>query len=284
MAVTSQQERIVCQQLDADFTAGHWDGVRDHYKTALDDSLWQKVSTDKVGCLTRNCQFYHCCPFFLARWKIEQVDVIVTNHALVMAAMESDSVLPEAKKILLVLDEGHHIADVVRDTLKVEVNITLAHLTAQLDNFVRYVEHYLSRYRPIKPRKLARSHHLTEYRQKLIDCYSEVMAITQRLLPDNIQQSIYLFKLGQLPPELHSCCRQLLQLSHDLVVFTEKIADQLSEQTGKHDAVDLQHSLLISAKMLSYWQNMVKLWRLADCETSSNAPELDYNPLPKDWI
>lgn len=272
MAVTSEQERTVCQQLHADFMAGLWDGVRDHYKTALDDSLWKKISTDKVGCLARNCQFYHGCPFFLARWKIEQVDVIVTNHALVMAAMESGSVLPEAKKMLLFLDEGHHIADVARDSLEVEANITLSHLIAQLDHFVRHVEHYLSQYRPDKPPKLAKTNHLTQHRQKLIDYFSQVMAITQRLLPDKSQEPIYLFKLGQLPPELYICCQQLLQLSQDLVVLTEKIVDHLSEQSGKHDAASLHSSLLISSKMLSYWQNMVKLWRLASCETSSNAP------------
>jgi len=173
---------------------------------------------------------------FLARWKIKQVDVIVTNHALVMAAMESGSVLPEAKKMLLVLDERHHIADVARDSLEVEANITLPHLTAQLDNFVRHIEHYLSHYFPVKPPKLAKTNHLIRHRQKLIDCFSQVMAITQHLLPDNSQDPIYLFKLGQLPEELDVCCQQL------------------------------------SSKMLSYWQNMVKLWRLAGCETSSNAP------------
>ncbi|WGM02781.1 ATP-dependent DNA helicase DinG [Arsenophonus nasoniae] len=272
MSVTSEQERTACQQLHADFMAGLWDGVRDHYKSALDDRLWQKISTDKVGCLARNCQFYHCCPFFLAIWKIEQVDVIVTNHALVMAAMESGSVLPEAKKMLLVLDEGHHIADVARDSLEVEGNITLTHLTAQLDNFVRHVEYYLSQYRPVKPPKLAKANHLTQHRQKLIDCFHQAMTITQRLLPDKSQDPIYLFKLGQLPTELDICCQQLLQLSQDLVVLTEKIVDHLSEQSGKHDAASLHRSLLISGKMLSYWQNMVKLWRLAGCETLSNAP------------
>lgn len=189
-----------------------------------------------------------------------------------MVAMESGSVLPEAKKMLLVIDEGHHIADVARDSLEVEANITLPHLTAQLDNFVRHIEHYLSQYCPVKPPKLAKANHLIRHRQKLIDCFNQVMAITQHLLPDNSQDPIYLFKLGQLPAELNVCCQQLLQLSHDFVVLTEKIVEHLSEQTGKHDAATLHRSLLISSKMLSYWQNMVKLWRLAGCETSSNAP------------
>jgi ATP-dependent DNA helicase DinG len=34
--------------------------------------------------------------------------VVVANHALV-AALESEAVLPEPKNLLLVLDEGHHL-------------------------------------------------------------------------------------------------------------------------------------------------------------------------------
>lgn len=45
-----------------------------------------------------------------------------------MAAMESDSVLPAAKDLLLVLDEGHHVPDVARDSLEMVGNITPAYV------------------------------------------------------------------------------------------------------------------------------------------------------------
>ena len=211
-------------------------------------------------------------PIFLTRWKIDQVDVIVTSHALVLAAMGSGTVLPEAKNMLLVLDEGHHIAYAARETLEVEANISLPSLTVLLDNFLPYVEQYLRQYCPIKPPRLAQANHLTRHRQKLINCFSEVMAITQHLLPANSKDEIYLFKLGKLPRELHVCCQQLLQLSQQLVLLVEAILDHLSELTGKHDAVNLHRTMLISGKMLNYRENMVKLWCLAGCETSSKAP------------
>lgn len=44
--------------------------------------------------------------------------MVVANHALVMAAMESEAVLPDPKNLLLVLDEGHHLPDVARDALE----------------------------------------------------------------------------------------------------------------------------------------------------------------------
>lgn len=49
---------------------------------------------------------------------------MVANHALVMAAMESEAVLPEPKHLLLVLDEGHHLPDVARDALEMSAEIT----------------------------------------------------------------------------------------------------------------------------------------------------------------
>lgn len=51
------------------------------------------------------------------------------------------------------------------------------------------------------------------------------MTITQRLLPANSKDEIYLFKLGKLPPELYVCCQQLLQLSQQLVLRIEVILD-----------------------------------------------------------
>jgi ATP-dependent DNA helicase DinG len=63
-------------------------------------------------------------PVFVARREIQEAEVVVANHALVMAAMESEAVLPEPKNLLLVLDEGHHLPDVARDALEMSAEIT----------------------------------------------------------------------------------------------------------------------------------------------------------------
>lgn len=90
-------------------------GYGDHTDEVISDERRRKLSTDKASCLGRNCHWYKFCPFFWRAEKIDDAEVIVANHALVMAALESDAVLPEAKNMLLVLDEGHHLADVARD-------------------------------------------------------------------------------------------------------------------------------------------------------------------------
>ncbi len=269
--VATSAEREICQELKHDFTSFGWDGLRDHHKRALTDSLWRKISTDKMNCLGRNCQYYHRCPFFLARREIDEVDVVITNHALVMAAMESESVLPDAKNILLVLDEGHHIPDVARDALEVEGEITLSALNMQLDNMTRHVSQYLAQFIPVKPPKLADPIRFDAHIAKMREAYQYVEHFTRALLPERSEDE-YLFPLGQLPEQLLLCCQDLFKLTDGLKMLGESILNDLTERTAKEDVVRLHRAILTTSRMVGYLENMAKLWRLATLEQTSKAP------------
>ncbi|ELZ9706843.1 TPA: ATP-dependent DNA helicase DinG [Proteus mirabilis] len=270
--VATSAEREICQELKHDFTSFGWDGLRDHHKRALTDSLWRKISTDKMNCLGRNCQYYHRCPFFLARREIDEVDVVITNHALVMAAMESESVLPDAKNILLVLDEGHHIPDVARDALEVEGEITLSALNMQLDNMTRHVSQYLAQFIPVKPPKLADPIRFDAHIAKMREAYQDVEHFTHALLPERSENDEYLFPLGQLPEQLLLCCQDLFKLTDGLKMLGESILNDLTERTAKEDVVRLHRAILTTSRMVGYLENMAKLWRLATLEQTSKAP------------
>lgn len=270
--VATSAEREICQELKHDFTSFGWDGLRDHHKRALTDSLWRKISTDKMNCLGRNCQYYHRCPFFLARREIDEVDVVITNHALVMAAMESESVLPDAKNILLVLDEGHHIPDVARDALEVEGEITLSALNMQLDNMTRHVSQYLAQFIPVKPPKLADPIRFDAHIAKMREAYQDVEHFTRALLPERSENDEYLFPLGQLPEQLLLCCQDLFKLTDGLKMLGESILNDLTERAAKEDVVRLHRAILTTSRMVGYLENMAKLWRLATLEQTSKAP------------
>ncbi|HCT9452479.1 TPA: ATP-dependent DNA helicase DinG [Proteus mirabilis] len=270
--VATSAEREISQELKHDFTSFGWDGLRDHHKRALTDSLWRKISTDKMNCLGRNCQYYHRCPFFLARREIDEVDVVITNHALVMAAMESESVLPDAKNILLVLDEGHHIPDVARDALEVEGEITLSALNMQLDNMARHVSQYLAQFIPVKPPKLADPIRFDAHIAKMREAYQDVEHFTRALLPERSENDEYLFPLGQLPEQLLLCCQDLFKLTDGLKMLGESILNDLTERTAKEDVVRLHRAILTTSRMVGYLENMAKLWRLATLEQTSKAP------------
>ncbi|EPL9570397.1 ATP-dependent DNA helicase DinG [Providencia rettgeri] len=270
--IASSEERAICQQLRNDFNAFVWDGLRDHHKRAFPDSLWRKVSTDKMNCLGRNCQFYQRCPFFIARREIEDADVVVANHALVMAAMESESVLPDPKKLLLVLDEGHHVPDVARDALEVEGEITLVQLNAQVDNFMSHVGQYLAQFRPAKPPKLANPEKLQLHAEKLRETFRDFSLLANAVLPETSKESEYLFPLGVLPEAMQLCCQDLFKQTDALKGLAESILNDLTEQTAKQDIVRLHRSILTTSRAMGYFENMAKLWRLAALEQSSGAP------------
>ncbi|EPL6455755.1 MULTISPECIES: ATP-dependent DNA helicase DinG [Providencia] len=270
--IANSEERAICQQLRNDFNAFAWDGLRDHHKRAFPDSLWRKVSTDKMNCLGRNCQFYQRCPFFIARREIEDADVVVANHALVMAAMESESVLPDPKKLLLVLDEGHHVPDVARDALEVEGEITLVQLNAQVDNFISHVGQYLAQFRPVKPPKLANPEKLQLHAEKLRETFRDFSLLANAVLPETSKESEYLFPLGVLPDAMQLCCQDLFKQTDALKGLAESILSDLTEQTAKQDIVRLHRSILTTSRAMGYFENMAKLWRLAALEQSSGAP------------
>ncbi|RXN70949.1 ATP-dependent DNA helicase DinG [Providencia rettgeri] len=270
--VANSEERAICQQLSHDFQSFAWDGLRDHHKRSFSDNLWRKVSTDKMNCLGRNCQFYQRCPFFIARREIEDADVVVANHALVMAAMESESVLPDPKKLLLVLDEGHHVPDVARDALEVEGEITLVQLTAQLDNFIHHVGQYMGQFRPVKPPKLANPERLQQHSEKLRESFRDFSMLANALLPETSKENEYLFPLGVLPEPMQLSCQMLFKQTDALKGLAEAILNDLTEQTAKQDIVRLHRSILTTSRAMGYFENMAKLWRLAALDQSSGAP------------
>ena len=93
----NKAEQEQCAKLKADLDSYRWDGLRDHTSRAIGDDLWRRLSTDKASCLNRNCHYYRECPFLSPGGRSGEAEVVVANHALVMAALESEAVLPEPK-------------------------------------------------------------------------------------------------------------------------------------------------------------------------------------------
>jgi len=90
-----------------------WDGDRDNWVDAIDDTNWRGVTTNHLECTGRRCSNYEQCCFYNARKSIHGVDVIVANHDLVLSdlALGGGVVLPDPKDVIFVFDEGHHLPD-----------------------------------------------------------------------------------------------------------------------------------------------------------------------------
>ena len=266
----NQDEQKLCAKLKGSLDTYKWDGLRDHTDIAIDDALWSRLSTDKASCLNRNCLYYRECPFFVARREIQEAEVVVANHALVMAAMESEAVLPEAKNLLLVLDEGHHLPDVARDALEMSAEITPGWFRLQLDLFCKLVATCMEQFRPKTIPPLAVPERLTEHCDELQEHIAAMNNIISLLMPAAEEE--YRFPMGELPDEVMAHCQRLAKLTEMLRGLSELFLNDLSEKTGSHDIVRLHRVLLQMNRALGMFESQSKLWRLASLAQASGAP------------
>lgn len=268
----SKDERALCTTLEKNLNRHQWDGLRDHCEDSIEDSLWQRLSTDKANCLGSNCHWFKECPFYVARREIEHADVVVANHALVMAALETESVLPPPKNLLLVMDEGHHLPDVARDALEMSGEITPGWNTLQLDLFCRLVEQCMAQFRPKRPPGLSNPERLKAHCEEVREQLQMLSQILNQVLPPHNQEGEYRFEMGLLPEEVLTICARLFKLSDGLRGLAEALLNDLGEKSGQFDVVRLHRTLIQMSKALGWFEAFSKLWRLAAMEKASNAP------------
>lgn len=109
--------RATLQQMLDRLASGDWNGDRDQWPELLSEPLWARLTTDHAQCTGRRCPHVRQCCFFKAREAVEKVDVIVTNHDLVLAdlALGGGAILTDPAETLYVFDEGHHLPDKARE-------------------------------------------------------------------------------------------------------------------------------------------------------------------------
>jgi len=80
--------------------------------------VWLEINSDSDDCLRNRCPNFNSCFYFDAKRRAEKADLIVVNHALLLAdAASKGSILPAYQ--YLIVDEAHHLADVATDSFSV---------------------------------------------------------------------------------------------------------------------------------------------------------------------
>jgi ATP-dependent DNA helicase DinG len=95
------------------------DGSREELPVPPSEQLWDEVCCEADQCARAQCRHFNSCFFHQARRRAAQADVLVVNHALLLADLalrqQTDNytaaaVLPPFDR--LVLDEAHHLEEV----------------------------------------------------------------------------------------------------------------------------------------------------------------------------
>ncbi len=105
------EELKLLRDMADEFAARRFNGDRDTWPEKIDDAVWMKVNNDNYGCLKAACPNRSECPFYLARDTLENVDVVVANHDLLMVdiGMGGGVILPAPENSFYCIDEAHHL-------------------------------------------------------------------------------------------------------------------------------------------------------------------------------
>jgi ATP-dependent DNA helicase DinG len=105
--------RAFFEEMLASYGSREWDGDRDHWPEQIPDDVWRQVTTDHRQCTNRHCSYFDSCAFFEARKGLDDADIVVANHDLVLAdlALGGGAILPEPENALFIFDEAHHLPD-----------------------------------------------------------------------------------------------------------------------------------------------------------------------------
>ena len=105
--------RAFFEEMLASYGSRNWDGDRDHWPEQIPDDVWRQVTTDHRQCTNRHCSYFDSCAFFDARKDLDDADILVANHDLVLAdlALGGGAILPEPENALYIFDEAHHLPD-----------------------------------------------------------------------------------------------------------------------------------------------------------------------------
>ena len=128
-AATSRLGRQVVRLRE--WAEGSATGDRDELVPGVGEQAWRQVSVSARECLgAQSCPQASACFSEGARHRARDVDIVVTNHAIVaIDAFEGRSLLPEHE--VLVIDEAHELADRVTSVVTKELSVSAVEVAAR---------------------------------------------------------------------------------------------------------------------------------------------------------
>jgi DNA polymerase-3 subunit epsilon/ATP-dependent DNA helicase DinG len=124
-ARSPEQARVLAKVLIWLLGTEDGDGDDLFLPTALERSMWRRLSADYEGCNPERCRFFQrgVCYFYRARRAAEGAHLIIVNHALLLADVAVENrALPEYD--YLIVDEAHHLESATTNGLSFETDRT----------------------------------------------------------------------------------------------------------------------------------------------------------------
>ncbi|MET0288540.1 MAG: ATP-dependent DNA helicase DinG [Pseudoxanthomonas sp.] len=139
----SSTDTALAARLAKLFTERQWNGDLDASPEQVTPALRMRITTNAAGCAGRRCAHAANCPVLRARNDVREAQIVVTNHALLLSTLalgdieNGQPLIAAPSEMLLVLDEGHHIADVAIDQGAARIGLDdMAKRTSRLQTLI----------------------------------------------------------------------------------------------------------------------------------------------------
>ena len=276
LAPPNEQEQKILGELYQAYNSRRWDGDRDSWTGVIPDKAWSLIVSDKHSC-SRSIKEHQQCPFHLARERIKTLDVLVVNHALLLADLELGGgiILNKPDETIYVLDEGHHLPQITRDFAAAQATTKGAKdWLSKLPETAKKLNRTLTTERAIGVSLKIQD--AADDATKLLDETAKWLEHNHHTLFANAEskneQLVLRFENGELPEPLLHKAEDLTPLLTTLVSQVDKFQELLKEEVSdenikNEDAEPLFAELGFFAQRL---ENLHKLW--SQCRSASKKP------------
>lgn len=242
------------------YASSKWDGDKDSWPSVIPDNIWQLVASDKHSCL-KSLSEHNNCPFHIARERIDELDVLIANHALLLADLElgGGKILSDPDETIYLLDEVHHLPQIARDFAAAQVTTKgakewLDKLPALSQNLAKTLTRSKAIGINLKVLDL-----VSDIGKTLNDTYIHLQQNHQLLFSE---QNIKRFENGQLPDVLKLKAQELGPAAKSLLTQLNKYQEVLKTELSENDVSPSVGEPLMSdlGFFIHRVENLAKLW------------------------
>lgn len=238
------------------FRSGVWSGDRDDWPHAIEDAVWHRVSTEGDGCMGSACHEYERCPFYAARQRLNEANLIVANHDLVLAAMEMEAgaLLPDPAQTLFVMDEAHNLPSKAaeRSASRHSVLGSMRWIT-DLVNLAEEAGGGLSLDERVVQAVVGESHYLAELLMALRD------VLRQSSWPRDDGDAVIRFVHGVVPDDMAEVGMRILEVAKRLQDALEAMRDALMDRS-RNGAALVQPYIAALGTCLRHVGKLIGTW------------------------
>ena len=217
------------------FYGGDWGGDKDNWHREIGEDIWQKISNDRHGCLAAKCQHFRECPYFKARLDMEEADVLVVNHDLLLSdlSLGGGILLPPPAESIYVIDEAHHLPD---------KTINHAGNWASLNGTLSWLDRTSMQLKQIEASlmELDIGKLITDSEQSIIKIKSHIATLSSQLnqvseLNSEQEEVTWRFPRGEVTESLRIQTDELNKVSNHLLIRLNNIKDIISKAVNKNE-------------------------------------------------